>query len=94
MSTVGNLSISKTFLIRQLGYLLSMLDYSKEILETTQVSINKFVTRATNSWILEKRIYAKPKNGGLGEINLKVYTSSLRMAWVKRPKGRLWSDKL
>ena len=69
-----------------------MLDFPKELLETIQVSINKFVTRATHSWISEKRIYNKPKNGGLGAINLKVYASSLRMAWVKRAKEGLWSD--
>ena len=62
------------------------LDCPNELLETIQVTINKFVTRATHSWISEKRIYNKPKNGGLGAINLKVYASSLRMAWVKRER--------
>ena len=47
-----------------------MLDCPKELLETMHVSINKFVTRATNSWRSDKRIYNKPKNGGLGAINL------------------------
>ena len=42
----------------------------------------------------KKKIYNKPKNGGLGAINLKVYASSLRMAWVKRAKGGLWSDTM
>ena len=45
LSTIGNLSISKTFLISQLGYLLSMLDCPKELLESMQEAINKFVTR-------------------------------------------------
>ena len=58
------------------------------------MSIDKFVTRAKHSWISEKRIYIKPKNGGVGAINLKVYASSLRMAWVKRTKGGLWSDTM
>ena len=50
LSTVGNLSFSKKFLISQLGYLLSKLDCPNELLETIQVSKNKF-----------KRIYNKPK---------------------------------
>ena len=64
LSTIGNLSVSKTFLISQLGYLLSMLDCPKELLETMQTSIDKFVTRAKHSWISEKRIHNKSKNEG------------------------------
>ena len=94
LSTIGNLSISKTFLISQLGYLLSMLDCPKELLGSMQESINKFVTRTNTSWIAKTRIYNKPKNGGLGAINLQVYASSLRMAWVKRAKEGLWSNIL
>ena len=39
LSTIGNLSVSKTFLISQLGYLLSMLDCPRELLETIQVNM-------------------------------------------------------
>ena len=92
LSTVGNLSISKTFLISQLGYLLSMLDCPGDLLESMQESSNKFITSSNTSWIAKTRIYNKPKIGGLRDINLKVYASSLRMAWVKRAKGGLWSD--
>ena len=46
-----------------------------------QTSIDSFVTRAKHS-----------ENGGLGAINLKGFAPSLRMAWVKRAKGGLWSD--
>ena len=45
------LSVSKTFLISQLGYLLSMLDCPKELIETMQLNKDKFVTRAKPSWI-------------------------------------------
>ena len=41
-----------------------------------------------------KRIYNKPKNGGLGTIHLNVCAASLRMAWVKRANGGLWSNTL
>ena len=61
LSTIGNLSVSKTFLISQLGYLLSMLDCPKELLETIQVYINKFVTRAKHSWISEKEYTTNQK---------------------------------
>ena len=72
----------------------NMLDCPKELLGSMQESINKFVTRTNTSWIAKTRIYNKPKNGGLGAINLQVYASSLRMAWVRRAKGGLWSDIL
>ena len=61
LSTVGNLSISKTFLISQLGYLLSMLECPVDLLESMQESINKFITRSNTSWIAKTRIYNKPK---------------------------------
>ena len=61
LSTVGNLSISKTFLISQLGYLLSMLECPVDLLESMQESINKFITRSNNSLIVKTRIYNKPK---------------------------------
>ena len=68
LSTIGDLSVSKTFVISQLGYILSMLDCPKEILETMHLSIDNFVTRAKHSWISKKRIYNKPKNRGVGAI--------------------------
>ena len=94
LSPIGSLSVSKTFINNQLGYLFSMLDCPKELHETMMLSLFKFVNRAKHSWISEKRLYNKPKSGGLGAINLKVYASSLRMAWVKRTKGGLWSDTM
>ena len=69
-----------------------MLDCPSDLLESMQDGINKFITRTNTSWIAKTRIYNKQRNGGLGAINLKVYASSLIMAWVKRAKGGLWSD--
>ena len=63
-----------------------MLDCPSDLLESMQEAINKFITRTNTFWIAKTRIYNKPKNGGLGAINLKVYASSLRMAWVKRTR--------
>ena len=88
LSTVGNLSISKTFLISQLGYLLSMLECPVDLLESMQESINKFITRSNNSWIAKTRIYNKPKNGGLGAINLKSIRIISKNGMGKESKGR------
>ena len=71
-----------------------MLDCPKELLEAMQGSIDSFATCSKYSWISVKRIYNKLRNEGLGAINLKVYAASLRMAWVNRAKGGLWSDTL
>ena len=42
---IGNLKISKTFLISQLGYLLSMMDCSEQLMNTMQDDIDKFIFR-------------------------------------------------
>ena len=70
--------------------MVAVLIHEKILLESMQEAIIKFITRTNTSWIAKTRIYNKPKNGGLGTINLKVHASSLRMAWVKRAKGGLW----
>ena len=95
MSEVGNLIISKTFLISQLGYLLSMMNCPEELLKTMQDDIDKFILRIRkNHWMAEKRRYLSPKKGGMGCIKLTVYANALRCSWYKRIENGLWSDIL
>jgi hypothetical protein len=94
LSTTGNLIISKTFLISQLGYLLSMMDCPKEILEEIQKDIDAFIMKTRKPWISKDRLYLPPELGGLGAINLVTYATSLRCSWYKRVKSGLWTDIL
>ena len=69
-STIGNLIISKTFLISQLGYLLSMLDCPKETLAEIQKDIDTFILKTNSNWISKDRLRLPREQGGLEAINL------------------------
>ena len=79
LSEVGNLVISKTFMISQLGYLLSMMECPETLLRTMQEDIDKFIFRTgeKKTWMAENRRYLPPKDGGMGCINLTNYANSL-----------------
>ena len=93
LTTLGNLIISKTFLISQLGYFLSVLKCPEELQKQIQLDIDNFVLKGP-SWISETRRYLKPSEGGIGMIDLKAYGESLRLAWIKRTGKGLWSHIL
>ena len=96
-SEVGNLIISKTFIISQLGYLLSMMECPEALMKTMQDDIDKFIFRTgKNPWMAENRRYLPPKDGGMGCINLTSYANALRCSWYKRlsSSNGLWSDIL
>ena len=90
-STIGNLIISKTFLISQLGYLLSMMECSKKLMAEMQNDIDSFILKTSNHWINKDRIHLPPELGGLGAIKLETYATSLRCSWYKRVKSGLWT---
>ena len=94
LSTIGNLIISKTFLISQLGYLLSMMECDQETMKTMQKEIDKFVIRANHSWISKDRLYQRPEDGGLGAIHIETHANALRCAWAKRATKGLWANGL
>ena len=77
LSTVGNLTIAKTFLISQLGYLLGMLECPKELLKEIQNDIDSFILRSKSHWVSKDIIHMEPDKGGLGAINLETYATSL-----------------
>ena len=92
LNTIGNLIVAKTFLILQLGYLLSMMECPKEILDEIQGDIDSFILKNKTHWVSKDRIHMEPKKGGLGAINLEIYATSLRCSWYKRINSGLWSD--
>ena len=65
---------SKTFLISQLGYLLSMMECPDELMTEIQLDIDKFFFRTgKNPWMAEGRRYLPPSEGGIGEFNIRTY---------------------
>jgi hypothetical protein len=95
LSEVGNLIISKTFMVSQLGYLLSMMSCPDKLLQTMQDDIDKFIFRTgKNPWMSDKRRYLPPTEGGMGCINLSIYANALRCSWFKRIGNGLWSEIL
>ena len=64
--------------------MLSVLDCPEPILTRLQLNINKFILKTSNPWISKERIYLPMSKGGLGAINLKSFSSSLKMSWARR----------
>ena len=95
-STIGNLIVSKTYLISQLSYVMSVLECPPTILARMQKNIDTFILKSSSPWISKERLYIDPSKGGLGAINLTDFSISLKMSWAKRAinsKG-LWAQIL
>ena len=73
LNTIGNPIVAKTFLISQLGYLLSMMECPKEILDEMQGDIDSFILKNKTHWVSKDRIHMDPKKRGLGAMNLETY---------------------
>ena len=96
LSTIGNLIISKTFLISQLSYLLSVLDCPEPVLKRIQHKIDSFIMKSSKPWMSKERLYQPVEKGGLGAINLTNFSTSLKMSWARRAKESkgLWANIL
>jgi hypothetical protein len=71
LSEIGNLIVSKNFLISQLGYLISMMDCPEALMKTMQEDLDRFIFRTgKNPWMAKDRRYLPPNEGGMGAINI------------------------
>jgi len=82
LSFTGRIAISKTMLVSQIGYIGCIITPSCQQLKILQDMIDSFVTQGTV--VARDRLYIKPKEGGLGLINLSDYVTALQCSWVKR----------
>jgi hypothetical protein len=82
LSLTGRIAISKTMLVSQIGYIGCIITPSCQQLKILQDMIDSFVTQGTV--VARDRLYIKPKEGGLGLINLSDYVTALQCSWVKR----------
>jgi len=89
LSLPGRISICKTFMLSQIGYLGSIIMPSDAQLKRLQDLLDKFCLGTLR--VAKKRLYLPAREGGLGLINLRDYIISLQCAWIKRVTQH-WGD--
>ncbi len=82
LSLPGRISIAKTMLLSQIGYIGCFLTPTDNQLDVMQNLIDGFVTQ--RMVIAAERLYLKPAEGGLGLIRLSSYIAALQCSWLKR----------
>jgi len=82
LSLPGRISIAKTMLLSQIGYIGCFLTPTDEQLLEMQTLIEGYVKK--NLVIAAERLYSKPAEGGLGLIRLPSYIAALQCSWLKR----------
>jgi hypothetical protein len=87
LSLTGRIAIAKTMLISQVGYIGCIITPSMAQMRTMQDMIDSYVTHGLV--IAKDRLYLKPREGGLGLINLTDYVAALQCSWVKRCSVRI-----
>jgi hypothetical protein len=85
----GRISICKTFMISQIGYLGSIIMPSDVQIKRLQDLLDKFCLGTLR--LAKKRLYLPAREGGLGLINIRDYIISLQCAWIKRVTQH-WGD--
>jgi hypothetical protein len=82
LSLTGKISIAKTMLISQIGYIGCIITPTANQIATMQDLIDGYVRKGIV--IASERLYTKPNLGGLGLIKLDKYIAALQCSWIKR----------
>jgi hypothetical protein len=82
LSLPGRIAIAKSLLLSQVTFPGTVLDPSAEQLSTINNIIEDFVTKGIV--ISKNRIYAHPKRGGLGLLNIENFLAAQKCAWIRR----------
>jgi exonuclease III len=82
LSLPGRISIAKTMLLSQIGYIGCFITPTDIQLNTMQSLIDGYVKQ--DLVIAADRLHAKPNEGGLGLIRLASYVAALQCSWLKR----------
>jgi hypothetical protein len=85
----GRITVCKTFMISQIGYLGSVITPTEVQTRNMQAILDNFCLGSMNT--AKKKRYIPATEGGLGLINVKDYIISLQCAWVKRVTQH-WGD--
>ncbi len=79
LSLCGRISVCKTFMLSQIGYLGCIITPTAGQLNRLQKLLDDFCTGSAR--VSNKKIYLPPNAGGLGLIKLTDYISSLQCSW-------------
>ncbi len=82
LSLAGRISVCKTFMLSQIGYIGSILSPTNNQMKRLQDLMDKFCLGTLR--IAKKKLYLPPSQGGLGLIKISSYITALQCAWIKR----------
>ncbi len=89
LSLAGRISVCKTFMLSQIGYIGSILTPIANQQKRLQDLLDKFCLN--NLRVAKKKLYLPPAQVGLGLIKIANYITALQCAWIKRT-GEHWCD--
>jgi hypothetical protein len=89
LSLCGRISVCKTFMLSQIGYLGCIITPTAGQLNRLQKMLDDFCTGSAR--VSKKKLYLPPNAGGLGLIKLNDYIISLQCSWIKRTTQH-WGD--
>jgi hypothetical protein len=89
LSLPGRISVCKTFLLSQIGYIGSIVSPTAEQEKNLQKALNDFCIGTMRT--AAKKLYTPLSEGGLGLIKLSDFITSLQCSWVKRITQH-WGD--
>jgi hypothetical protein len=89
LSMCGRISVCKTFMISQIGYLGCIITPTTAQLTRLQKLLDDFCTGTAR--IANRKLYLPPNCGGIGLIKICDYVTALQCAWIKRVTQH-WGD--
>ena len=85
LTTIGNITVFKTFILSKLTYLFSVLpNPSSEIIKSLKQQSFEFIWNNKRDKIKRDTLIKPYEEGGLRMVDLNCYVNSLKITWVKR----------
>ena len=85
LTTIGNISVFKSFILSKLTYLFSVLpDPPEDTLKTLQQKSFEFIWNSKRDKIKRNIVIKSYEDGGLKMTNIHFYINSINITWVKR----------
>jgi hypothetical protein len=89
LSLPGRISVCKTFMISQIGYIGSIIRPTVQQEKRMQKLMDDFCVGSMRT--AKKKLYTPLNEGGLGLINVNEFITALQCAWIKRVTQH-WGD--
>ena len=83
LSLFGKVTITKSFLIRKLLYVSSIIETPPEIIERMEKMIYKFLWKGPDK-VTRLSVINTLENGGLNLTDLELHIKALRLSWIPR----------